>query len=175
MQSPSVFALDAKRSSRILSKLSSQAYIRSISSKDRSGWVYVFYEVGSHGGVFKVGRTNNLRRRMSEWEATCSGKQRIWLGALWTPFAHKTEYLTHLELEARCVCRPRFLCDCGAVHIEKFIFAGDPLEVYEGSIKPVIQRVVTSVFADALASGPRRNRVIPTLSKPEVSTSTDSL
>ncbi|KAJ3720864.1 hypothetical protein C8R42DRAFT_642440 [Lentinula raphanica] len=145
MQSTSLVGLDAKRSFKKLSKLSRQAYIREIRSTDQSGWLYVFHKVGSFGGVFKVGRTNSLRRCMSEWEAACPGKRRIWLGALWTPFAHKTEYLVHLELEARCSSRPRVTCECGTVHIEKFVFVGDPQEVYEDSIKPVIQRVIASL------------------------------
>ncbi|KAJ3720851.1 hypothetical protein C8R42DRAFT_642429 [Lentinula raphanica] len=124
MQSTPIITVDAKRSFHKLSKLSSKVYIRATSSKDNSGWIYVFHEVGSLGGVFKVGRTNNLRRRMSEWEAACPGKRRIWLGALWTPFAHKTG---------------------GTVHIEKFVFVGDPQEVYEQVIKPVIRRVIASL------------------------------
>ncbi|KAJ3765109.1 hypothetical protein FB446DRAFT_622537, partial [Lentinula raphanica] len=60
-----------------------------ISSGDQAGYIYVFFEVGPLGGVFKIGRTDCLGRRAREWETKCPGKRRYWLGAFWTPFTHR--------------------------------------------------------------------------------------
>lgn len=57
---------------------------RLLTKADGEGFIYVFYE--GHG-IFKVGRTNDLHRRMREWCAICPNAARIWLEAFWTPNA----------------------------------------------------------------------------------------
>ncbi|KAJ3791566.1 hypothetical protein GGU11DRAFT_751519 [Lentinula aff. detonsa] len=42
------------------------------------------------GGVYKVGQTNNLARRIREWDRKCQYMPKVWLWAFWTPFAHRT-------------------------------------------------------------------------------------
>ncbi|KAJ3825933.1 hypothetical protein EV361DRAFT_50815 [Lentinula raphanica] len=143
---PPLVMLNAKRPLWKLMILWRRFSNQEISNADRAGWIYVFHEAGSSGGIFKVGRTNNLERRIHEWKADCPGQLRTWLGAFWTPFAHRTEYLIHLALEAQCTCRPRFICDCGTTHLEKFTFIGDdPRTVFEELITPVIVEVVALV------------------------------
>lgn len=96
-----------------------------ISAADRPGWIYIFCE---GNGVFKVGRTENLERRMREWDRDCPGTAKIWLGAFWSSLAHITgtflflntrfilsivaEKLVHLQLELQCDIRPRYRCSC---------------------------------------------------------------
>ncbi|KAJ3803572.1 hypothetical protein F5876DRAFT_54307 [Lentinula aff. lateritia] len=76
---------------------------------DGPGWIYIFLE----GNVtYKVGRTNNVSRRIREWKRSCHTSPKTWLAAIWTPYAHRTERLVHLALEAICNSRPRVLCSC---------------------------------------------------------------
>ncbi|KAF9065880.1 hypothetical protein BDP27DRAFT_1366049 [Rhodocollybia butyracea] len=49
---------------------------------DRAGWIYIFYE---GYGIYKLGRTNDLLRRMREWDYSCSNPDRLWLEAFPTP------------------------------------------------------------------------------------------
>ncbi|KAJ3858632.1 hypothetical protein EV359DRAFT_87434 [Lentinula novae-zelandiae] len=64
---------------------------------DGPGWIYIFLE----GNVtYKVGRTNNVSRRIREWKQSCHASPKTWLAAIWTPYAHQTERLVHLALEA---------------------------------------------------------------------------
>ncbi|KAJ3766235.1 hypothetical protein FB446DRAFT_708795 [Lentinula raphanica] len=145
--------IDAKRPPHQLLGLWIQCLNREISNSDRGGWIYVFYEDDSLGGLFKVGRTNDLARRISEWTVTCPGKWRTWLGAFWTPFATRTESLVHLQLEYECTSRPRSICSCGVRHMEKFAFSGNPQTVYEDSITSVIVEVITLVKGHYQCSG----------------------
>ncbi|KAJ3765119.1 hypothetical protein FB446DRAFT_709724 [Lentinula raphanica] len=85
-----VQSLDAKRPLWELSELWRRTLDRETSSADRAGWIYVFHEAGLAGGIFKVGRTNDLERRLHEWKVQCPCQSRTWLGAFWTPFANRT-------------------------------------------------------------------------------------
>ncbi|KAF5343285.1 hypothetical protein D9757_005318 [Collybiopsis confluens] len=126
--------INAKRSTRKLNATWKKTLKRRLSKADRAGLIYVFYE----DGLFKVGKTNDMRRRIREWDTTCPAKGRKWFGVFWTPFANRTESLVHILLEANCCCRPRFRCrNCGRVHIEKFkLRHGDPQLVYYKIVVP---------------------------------------
>ncbi|KAJ3836071.1 hypothetical protein F5878DRAFT_643834 [Lentinula raphanica] len=68
--------------------------------------------------------------------ASYSGKRRYWLGAFWTPFTHRTEYLVHLQLEdllradaepARPVNRSRYLqSNVVCIHLAATYAVSDP-------------------------------------------------
>ncbi|KAJ3810321.1 hypothetical protein EV368DRAFT_61418 [Lentinula lateritia] len=115
---------------------------RPLSSADGHGWIYVFRE-GRF--VYKVGRTNNVERRAREWKYTCHAYPQIWLAAFWTPYAHRTERLVHIALEAICDSRPRIRCACQKTHIEKFVFKGQR-DVVEQIIMLTIVFVIATVY-----------------------------
>ncbi|KAF5357522.1 hypothetical protein D9757_013062 [Collybiopsis confluens] len=113
-------ACDARRSEAALEDLWEIAARKKLSSADAPGLIYVFRDEE----LWKAGRTNNIKRRIREWERDCPAFDREWIGWRWTPYANRTEYLVHLALERICVGRPRFQCNCGRVHVEKFDFGG---------------------------------------------------
>ncbi|KAJ3751469.1 hypothetical protein DFH05DRAFT_1570344 [Lentinula detonsa] len=133
---------DARRSFPYLIRAWRRSIDNPISVADRPGWIYIFYE---GGGVYKVGRTEDLARRMREWDRDCPGTSKVWIGAFWTPLAHLTEKLVHLEFEAQCAFRPRYTCSCGRVHLEKFIFWGSPEIVFYRKIAPIAMSVIQLV------------------------------
>ncbi|KAJ3924683.1 MAG: hypothetical protein NXY57DRAFT_1083074 [Lentinula lateritia] len=70
---------------------------------DGPGWIYIFLE----GNItYKVGHTNNVSCRIREWKRSCHTSPKTWLAAIWTPYAHRTECLVHLALEAVCNSHP---------------------------------------------------------------------
>ncbi|KAJ4474126.1 hypothetical protein C8J55DRAFT_490793 [Lentinula edodes] len=113
---------------------------RPLSSADGSGWIYVFRE-GRF--VYKVGRTNNVARRAREWKYTCRAYPQIWLAAFRTPYAHRTERLVHVALEAICDSRPRIRCACQKTHIEKFVFKGQ---------RDVVEQIIMSTIVFVIAT-----------------------
>ncbi|KAE9383762.1 hypothetical protein BT96DRAFT_951062 [Gymnopus androsaceus JB14] len=113
----------------------------------QSGWIYVFFDGFFEGNaIFKLGKTNDLYRRMLEWDFDCPNADRIWLEAFWVPNAIRTESLLHIALEELCEHRPRYMCHCGVVHIEKFGFKGLPLLTFEERIRPAIVRLIVAVW-----------------------------
>jgi len=101
----------------------------------QSGWIYVFFDGFFEGNaIFKLGKTNDLYRRMLEWDFDCPNADRIWLEAFWVPNAIRTgeynivdiigdytnyftnyiflESLLHIALEELCEHRPRYMCHC---------------------------------------------------------------
>ncbi|KAJ4497065.1 hypothetical protein C8R41DRAFT_865915 [Lentinula lateritia] len=115
---------------------------RPLSSADGRGWIYVFRE-GRF--IYKVGRTNNVACRAREWKYTCPVYPQIWLAAFWTPYAHRTERLVHIALEAICDSRPQIRCACQKTHIEKFMFKGQR-DVVEQIIMSTIVFVIATVY-----------------------------
>ncbi|KAJ4493255.1 hypothetical protein C8R41DRAFT_919730 [Lentinula lateritia] len=113
---------------------------RPLSSADGSGWIYVFRE-GRF--IYKVGRTNNVARRAREWKYTCRAYPQIWLAAFRTPYAHRTERLVHVALEAICDSRPRIRCACQKTHIEKFVFKGQ---------RDVVEQIIMSTIVFVIAT-----------------------
>ncbi|KAF5334550.1 hypothetical protein D9757_015127 [Collybiopsis confluens] len=83
---PPNIVINVKRPYSKLSRVWRKRINRGISPADGSGWIYIIYR---GGGVFKVGRTRDLRRRMREWRWHCPGVLNIFLGAFWTPFTHR--------------------------------------------------------------------------------------
>ncbi|KAE9397610.1 hypothetical protein BT96DRAFT_995709 [Gymnopus androsaceus JB14] len=112
--------------------------------RTRAGWIYIFFDGFFDGNaIFKLGKTNNLFRRIQEWDLYCPNPDRIWLEAFWVLNAIRTESLLHIALEELCEQRPRYICKCGIAHIEKFGFKGLlPLVTYEKRIRPLVARRV---------------------------------
>ncbi|KAJ3817519.1 hypothetical protein F5880DRAFT_1511704 [Lentinula raphanica] len=137
---------DAKRPPFQLVKLWTRCLNREISNSDRGGWIYVFYEGGLLGGLFKIGRTNDLARRISEWTVACPGKWRTWLGAFWTPFATRTAQI-RMCLQAAIVMQLVLIPLGGVRHMEKFAFSGDQRTVYDQFITSAIVKVIALVKA----------------------------
>ncbi|KAJ4472760.1 hypothetical protein C8R41DRAFT_870375 [Lentinula lateritia] len=133
---------------------------RPLSSTDGGGWIYIFHE-GCF--VYKVGRSNNVVRRAREWKRACRAHPQTWLAAFWTPFAHRTECLVHIALEATCDSGPRIRCACTStvhhlkfttyqvdlagqkIHVEKFIFKGRR-DAAEQIIMPIIVSIIATVY-----------------------------
>jgi hypothetical protein len=86
------------------------------------GFIYIFWEAPQFGAV-KIGRTNDLARRLKEWNRNCKRKhmyhpasQRGELSQI--PHVSRIEQLIHIELKD---CRKQRWCgDCGKTHKEWF-------------------------------------------------------
>ncbi|KAF5343204.1 hypothetical protein D9757_010702 [Collybiopsis confluens] len=116
---------DAKRSSRKLNYVWRRALRRKISRADRAGWLYVFYE----NGLFKVGRTSDMQRRMAEWDATCPVKGRRRPQNTWSIFYLKPNACLDRVIDVAIIG--------GRVHREKFkLRSGDPQLIYKELIVP---------------------------------------
>ncbi|KAJ3804040.1 hypothetical protein F5876DRAFT_70957 [Lentinula aff. lateritia] len=115
---------------------------RPLSSADGRSWIYVFRE-GRF--IYKVGQTNNVARHAREWKYTCPVYLQIWLAAFWMPYAHRTERLVHIALEAICDSRSRIHCACQKTHIEKFVFKGQR-DVVEQIIMSTIVFMIATVY-----------------------------
>ena len=63
----------------------------------RAGWIYVFFDGFFDGNaIFKLGKTNDLFRRIQEWDLYCPNPDRIWLEAFWVLNAIRTgNYQSH--------------------------------------------------------------------------------
>ncbi|KAF5347229.1 hypothetical protein D9757_014576 [Collybiopsis confluens] len=98
---------------------------RKISRADRAGWLYVFYE----NGLFKVGRTSDMQRRMAEWDATCPVKGRRRPQNTWSIFYLKPNACLDRVIDVAIIG--------GRVHREKFkLRSGDPQLIYKELIVP---------------------------------------
>ncbi|KAE9388519.1 hypothetical protein BT96DRAFT_1073437 [Gymnopus androsaceus JB14] len=128
-------ARDARRPYLKRRKAWEKAVMNFFKNWREDGWIYVFFNGFFEGNaIFKLGKTNNLCRRMPQWNFDCPNPGRIWLEAFWAPNAIRTESLLHIALEELCEQRPRFMCKCGTAHIEKFGFKGCPLLAYKERI-----------------------------------------
>lgn len=65
--------------------------------RTRAGWIYVFFDGFFDGNaIFKLGKTNDLFRRIQEWDLYCPNPDRIWLEAFWVLNAIRTgNYQSH--------------------------------------------------------------------------------
>jgi hypothetical protein len=87
----------------------------------KSGFIYVFWDK-AHFGKVKIGRTNDLERRLEEWDRNCkrthqyhpSSKREL----IKIPHVSRIERLMHIELKN---CRKERKCEnCNATHREWF-------------------------------------------------------
>ena len=53
----------------------------------------------------KVGRTNNVQRRLHEWRRSCAHSVPVLLGHHSTRYAHKLERVAHVALQRRALWR----------------------------------------------------------------------
>ncbi|KAJ7214680.1 hypothetical protein B0H12DRAFT_1069863 [Mycena haematopus] len=87
--------------------------------QERPGFVYCNIRSlpGTERVIVKVGRTNNIERRMGEY-ARCGPGQVFWISYYATGRAKATERIIHLRLEQAGVRIPPFICGCGTMHRE---------------------------------------------------------
>ena len=57
-----------------------------LSASDCGGVIYAYTD---GDGTIKVGRTNDLERRMREWDTKCPNPMRRWLGYVETAYSHQ--------------------------------------------------------------------------------------
>jgi hypothetical protein len=89
----------------------------------KDGFIYIFWDLENFGAV-KIGRTNNLARRLADWNRGCNrthmyhpASQRGELSEI--PHVSRIERLIHIELKQ---CRKQRWCEsCGKNHIEWFV------------------------------------------------------
>ncbi|KAF5355386.1 hypothetical protein D9757_014618 [Collybiopsis confluens] len=94
-----------QRFEKALSRLWTCMATKAVSLIDQPGWIYVFRE----GDLWKIGRTNNLERRVREWWQVCPVVQRDWIRhSVWTLYRNCTESLIHLAIETVCISHPHF-------------------------------------------------------------------
>jgi hypothetical protein len=101
----------------------------------KDGFIYVFWDK-EHFGKVKIGRTNNLERRLKEWDKACDrthmyhpASQRDELSKF--PHVNRIERLIHIELKE---CRKQRHCQsCNKNHIEWF-------DVGEASVTKIFRK-----------------------------------
>ncbi|KAI1663530.1 T5orf172 multi-domain protein [Pyrenophora tritici-repentis] len=85
-----------------------------------SGFVYLFWDK-AYFGMVKIGNTNDLTKRLADWNRKCKRKHDYHSSAesqVEMPHVHRVEQLIHTELKE---CRLRRRCDgCGKLHQEWF-------------------------------------------------------
>jgi hypothetical protein len=89
----------------------------------KAGFIYLFWDLENFGAV-KIGRTNNLARRLADWNRGCGrthmyhpASQRGELSEI--PHVNRIERLMHIELKQ---CRKQRWCKgCGKNHVEWFV------------------------------------------------------
>ena len=88
----------------------------------KDGFIYVFWDK-EHFGKVKIGRTNNLKRRLEEWNKDCNREHMYHPvsrreGLQMMPHVSRIERLIHLELKE---CRKQRYCSsCNKNHTEWF-------------------------------------------------------
>jgi len=91
---------------------------RPLSSKDlEDGFIYVFWDV-KHFGIVKIGRTNDLQRRLKEWDRRCKRKHVYHTTLPMIPHVARIERLIHMELKQ--YRRSRRCLSCEKSHNEWF-------------------------------------------------------
>jgi hypothetical protein len=89
---------------------------------EQDGFIYIFWD-RTHLGKVKIGRTNNLQRRLREWDTKCKRKHSYHGslnggGLVETPHVSRVEHLIHIELKD---FREQRDCEgCGTTHQEWF-------------------------------------------------------
>jgi hypothetical protein len=89
---------------------------------ERDGFIYIFWD-RTHLGKVKIGRTDNLQRRLREWDTQCKRKHSYHGslnggGLIETPHVSRVEHLIHIELKD---FREQRECEgCGTTHQEWF-------------------------------------------------------
>lgn len=95
---------------------------KNLSETDRNdGFIYIFWDQ-KHFGKVKIGRTNNLNRRLREWDRQCKTKHRYHRTQdgkpMTIPHVQRIEHLIHRELVNY---RMKRACEaCGTNHDEWF-------------------------------------------------------
>lgn len=90
-------------------------------SETKPGFIYMFWDKRYFGKV-KIGRTNDIKRRLKEWNKQC-GKTHSYLSqddrsCIEMPHVGRVERLIHTELKE---CREKRRCEgCGKLHQEWF-------------------------------------------------------
>lgn len=128
---------------RSLPEKTRQALLAEISKppspNDEPGYIYVFFLTDEkrllprHHMLLKIGRANNVQRRLTEWHAQCRYKAALSMyypnphlppnsGHRMTRASHRVERLVHLELRERFGYTSSPCSACHKVHREWFLF-----------------------------------------------------
>ncbi|KAJ3755277.1 hypothetical protein EV360DRAFT_72990 [Lentinula raphanica] len=128
----------AKRPRRILHAMYASRRARSTSPADGPGFLYIFIDNGTR---WKVGMSNNFRRRKAEWNRQCPCPNRVWMKPIAVRRRRRAEALAHLMLEIACLDRPFIYCpNCRKVHREIFVFNGNAGSVWNSIVGPLLAR-----------------------------------
>ncbi|KAJ3718215.1 hypothetical protein C8R42DRAFT_723585 [Lentinula raphanica] len=144
----------AKRPRRILHAMYASRRARSTSPADGPGFLYIFIDNGTR---WKVGMSNNFRRRKAEWNRQCPCPNRVWMKPIAVRRRRRAEALAHLMLEIACLDRPFIYCpNCTflisprsarrhfrqgrKVHREIFVFNGNAGSVWNSVVGPLLAR-----------------------------------
>lgn len=109
------------------------------SAKDEPGYIYVFFleddmrRLPPQHVLLKIGRANNVQRRLSEWSSQCRYNPSLSMyypnpsfppgaGFRTTRASHKIERLIHLEFRERFAYTSSPCPACARVHREWFLF-----------------------------------------------------
>jgi hypothetical protein len=91
------------------------------SAKDEPGYLYVYKCVDDERQVYKIGRSNHVFRRLTQWKRQCGNKLVLLhvFPSITTTCrnSHKLERLVHTSLHTQ---RYKMDCDCGTTHVEWF-------------------------------------------------------
>jgi hypothetical protein len=87
----------------------------------KEGFIYIFWDK-EHFGRLKIGRTNDLKRRLQDWDRKCKRTHSYHPNSgnsiAIMPHVHRVERLIHAELKE---FREKRMCEgCGKTHIEWF-------------------------------------------------------
>lgn len=110
---------------------------------EKDGYIYIFWDK-AHFGKVKIGRTNDLQRRLKEWNRTCKrehnyhGESKAG-GYIEIPHVNRIENLMHIELKEY---REKRKCEgCGKPHDEWFnISEVQAIKVLEKWEKWILQK-----------------------------------
>ncbi|KAE9383246.1 hypothetical protein BT96DRAFT_951518 [Gymnopus androsaceus JB14] len=106
----------------------------------QSGWIYVFFDGFFEGNaIFKLGKTNDLYRRMLEWDFDCPNADRIWLEAFWNRFCISLWKSFANIVHVICVIAESFI-------LRNLGSKGFQLLTFEERIRPAIVRLIVAVW-----------------------------
>ncbi|KAK7013712.1 hypothetical protein R3P38DRAFT_3206275 [Favolaschia claudopus] len=123
-----------------------------LSKSEEKGNLYWYKELLPDGRIqFKAGRTNDVVRRMGQWEKKCYKSDIELLKIIETVHSHRLEQAVHLWFKVAGAWIVPYPCvSCGTRHREKFEFDEEiEVDVTElGGIEKAIQ--ITEILRDMI-------------------------
>ncbi|KAI9094915.1 meiotically up-regulated gene 113-domain-containing protein [Phlyctochytrium arcticum] len=112
-----------------------------LSTKDCPGYIYVYQlilhegddEICHKSSMYKIGRTNNIERRLAQWSTRCGFRPKLVAQFKVPQSSHRCERLIHLELSERFGMGP-IICPgrCREAHYEWFSSVKNDLDLTRG-------------------------------------------